>query len=358
MLTVSLKATNITQFLESRGWTISSQSNNFISYAPPFALNLPNGYLFQVPKDETREGFQEFCQRIISILVDIYEDEFTEDDLAIIFSSRNSVLYFRIADSDTQKGSIKLSRVKLSVEGLYKILQQTVTFISTGNSIFGNAKKEVSQYINSCRYLQTQKGSFVTKIELPTISVNIFDNTLVPDKLFNVLEFIAREGTTKKISELDENYVVQHSDLINVELYFAIYTILKDAKISSANMSLLTQNETKNFDISRISKKLSHFNQYTKKIKEILLRDVPLEIKGLIYNLNSSDPHKGGEIIMQTEIANKKEVVKVRLSRKHYEGLAVNAHGNKMEVRVKGIARLSNGKNYYIENVDEFGLAT
>lgn len=345
----------IKRFLENHSWQMESMGNNFINYTPPIELDLPSDYTLQVPINESKKGVQEFCKRLVNIISDIYYNEYTEDDFNIIFSSPHSIFFFRIIDKDTQQGNIKLVRHNFTVDGIYKILQNTVTFISTHAQIFGNAKVEVDKYLESCRYLQTQKGSFITKIELPAINVNIFENKPIGNKLFDVLEFIAKEVITKDINEIDSDYVSYHRDMINVELFLSIYNIFRNVKISNATFTLFNQENTRKFDAGRINKNLSHFYKYIKKVKGVLLNDVPLEVNGYVYNLNSNTPKEAGLITMRAEIANEKHIIKVFLEGDNYD-LAIEAHRSNREVMVKGIAKQKK-EIYHIEKADEFYFA-
>jgi len=352
---MSLKVKNIRSFLEHRGWKLVRNGSSIVEYKPPKGLGISEGYLFQVPVNEHKKGFDDFVKRLINILVNIYEDEFTEDDLMIIFSSDNSILSFRISDNDTQHGSIKLSRVRTNIDGIYKVLQQIVTFISTGKPIFGSAKKEVGSYLDSCRYLQTQKGSFITKFELPLIPVNILEPSIVADKLFYILDFIVEEAINKDILEIDNNYIEEHKDCINVELFIAIHNVFKMVKFSNASLALLNQTQTKKFDMQQINKKINHFGEFTKRVKDLLLEDVPLEAIGFVYNLHSNDPKASGEVSIQAEIANEKHIIKVFLKDENY-GLAIEAHKLGRNVRIKGIAKQAK-ENYYIKEAEEFEYA-
>ncbi len=105
------------------------------------------------------------------MLTNVFPEDFNKSDLEILFSKEDSILKFRIFDQDTEEGSIGLSKYINSLDAFKKILSQAVIFSVSKKPIFGVAKFEVQNYLERCRSLQTERGSYITKFEIPNDTI-------------------------------------------------------------------------------------------------------------------------------------------------------------------------------------------
>ncbi len=348
-----MKLENIKSFLINRNWRQDgSFGQNFDRFYSPQELNLSSNFYLEIPKIGGKSGFQRYAQGIAEILSEIYLESMTVEDIRHIFSHNESVFSLGIADFDTVNGTIRLDRYRQSIDCLFKVIKNAVIFVATGQPIFGNAKIEVAGYINACRILQTAKGSYVTKLELPFKQLNLFSEGSVPDKLIEVIEFVNINVVNTPLNSIDSNYVLANKEYINIELLTSIKNLFKSAEIRDADFTLLTQKSFKKISSRRINEKLNHLEKFIKIVKDILLEEIPLEIIGTIFRLNSKDTQRGGTIWVETEIAEEKEIVEVILNSDMYLE-AVEAHKTENRVRIKGLAK-QRRDTYFIGDVEVF----
>ena len=158
----------IKSYFTSRNWIIAREGKMFYYFSPPADLNFPQDFLIEIPKSNNNpDSFDNYIRRLITELSEILPNDSNIDDLNILFSKENSILKYRIFDSDNYDGTISFQKHIDSLDIFKKVLSQAVTFATTSKPIFGDAKLEVESYLNRCRSLQTEKGSYVTKIEIP-----------------------------------------------------------------------------------------------------------------------------------------------------------------------------------------------
>lgn len=359
---MNYKSKYVADFFRTRGWTQVREGNLFLYFSPPQVLGLPSDYILELPKDDQKQGYSNFIDTNIFIIEEFYRDEMNVDDLRVFFSTDDSVFRFRIVDKDTKDGSIQFVRYIDSLEGIKKVLSQSVVFVSSQKPIFGNAKFEVESFLGRCRALQTQKGSFVTKLEVPNddiyTAINRINTTEVNNKLFDVLEFLNEEIIMPPMfSEVNENYIADNIKYINVELIQSIRDLYYKTQINNAEYQLNSNIFHKKVLTERVQPRLKYLNKYIQDIKSILLNTTPLEAIGRVKKLASPAPlHSNrNEVILDVEIANNKETIKATLRSEEYL-LAVEAHKNEWAVKIKGKARQTKTM-YVIQELEEFYIS-
>ncbi len=344
-----IKLEHIINFLSYRGWTSIPEQNGqrFRGYIPPMELGLPSDFILELPKKDNSKRFQSYAEDVIETLIDIYKS-LSDNDLRIVFSNKNAIFSTKIEDEDTKDGSIKLERFGKKIEALIKIIKQSVTFASTEKPIFADAKENVKLFMDNCKGLQTEMGSFVTKIQLPNQNFqgNLNEKTVM-DKLFQVLDFIHKEVLFFPIKEITTSHIENHKNYINLELFTAINDFHQKVQMNHGSFAYLSQTSQKTVIIQHfLRKKMPHFARYIKAIKNILVHETPLEAQGYIHSISNN------VIQVETEIANTIEKVKLYLRPEDYRE-ALKAHQEEKIVTFKGIAKV-NKNQYFIKDVQSF----
>jgi len=341
----------IQDFLTSHGWILAREGNLFYEYSPPSELGL-DGYVIDIPKDENDSGFEKYMNTLVDIVVDVYGDRFTNEDIKTFFQTENNVFAIRIAGTDTALGSLQLSRFRSAVNSFYQSLRQSVVYAVTQRPIFGQAKGEANSYLRICRSKQTAFGSYILKFELPENNLTLFEEKSVPDILYNALDFIVSVSEEFNESDITEEFVQNYSEIINIELLESLVKLIKDSKLYEGEIQLHSTSKSNQFGLKADKQKIKKMERMVAEIKEILLKRIPLEVQGLIIRLASKEVEQTGKIIMEVEIGEEWYKLEVVLQSDNYKR-AVEAHKNGREVYVKGIAQELRNK-YLIEELNEF----
>ncbi|HRE75476.1 MAG TPA: hypothetical protein PK798_02965 [Flavobacteriales bacterium] len=354
--------TYIKNYFLSRNWKISREGNLFFYLKPPNELDFPQDFLLEIPKENgNKESFDNYIRRLISDLSEMLPYDSNVDDLKILFSKEHSILRYRVFDSENKDGTISFQKHIDSLEGFKKVLSQAVTFVSTSKPIFGDAKFEVESYLNRCRSLQTEKGSYITKIEIPNdkiySAISVLETTEINNKLFDVIEYINKEiFETKSKIKLNENYIQDHKEFINFELFHSLKDIYAKTNINNIEYQLSSNSAFRKVETNRVQPKMKFFNSYLKDLKNLLLDVVPLEAVGYIKRLSSPAPKhsKKNEVLIDAEIGNNKETIKIILRSEEYIE-AIEAHKNEWPIKIKGKARESK-KILTINELEDFEI--
>jgi hypothetical protein len=351
---MAYKLGNITNFLESHGWQKLRQTKLFDIYEPPNRLELPQEFYLEVPNTQQDRGFKKYMDGIVEILDDVYGEKYTVEDFKTFFASDNSIFSLQIIDPDTKFGTIRLERLKNAFNQVFRSIKQAVVFSVSNQPIFGNAKYEVSQYINFCRGRQTEFGSYIVKFELPENHLTLLGERSIPNMLFDSIEFLTFISADYDLKEIDKGFVEQYKEYINIELFEAIIKLYKEAEIQNVYIALDSNKVAKENYYQNIRDQIGKIQLTVKGIKDILLESVPLETRGTIFKLSSKEIESKGRIWIETDIAEERQIIEVQLSSERYKK-AVEAHKNGVEVYVKGIAKQMRNK-YVIEDLEAFEI--
>ena len=350
------KHSNIIDFFTSNGWSQFNKIDNdvFISLKPPVSLELPADYFFEIPYSDNVVGYDNYINKNLEVINDLFLNRFDTDELEVLFSKNDSIFSCRIIDKDTQNGSMGFNRYIDSVESLRKIFSQSVTFVVSNKPIFGSSKFEVEQFLSRCRTLQTAKGSFVSRFEIPSdeiySTISKFNTEVVNDKFLDVVDFLNHEVfTNQQQIKVDEKYISDNIKFINVELFNSIKDFYIKPQINNAEFKLSTIKNVKVISTEKVLPTIKTYNLFVNQIKSFLLKEVPLEAIGFVKKLISPGPQSStrNEIYIETEISNNKEILKVILNREQYLD-AIEAHKNEWPIRIKGMA--THYKTQYILN--------
>lgn len=212
----------IVNYFLSRGWTFVKKGGMFQYLKPKNESNFPSDFLLEIPKDDKLSGFQNYIIRLINDLENLFPRDINKDELDILFNRDNAIIKYRIFDNDNIDGSIDFNKYINSLDTFQKVLDATVNFSLNKKPMFGEKRAEEKLYQERCRVLQTEKGSFITKIEIPNddlyTTIEEVESKKVNEKLFDVLEFVKEEIFSNNNIIIDENYLSDNTEYLNYEL--------------------------------------------------------------------------------------------------------------------------------------------
>lgn len=310
-------------------------------------MGFPSDFRLEIPKyvETNQKSYSNYITRLIEDLTAYLPFNLNSDELKILFSENKSIIKYRIFDNDTIDGSISFLNYLDSLDIFKKMLSQSVAFVATNKPIFAESKFEADIYLQNCRTLQTEKGSFITKLEVPNEQIGglftDFNSYSVHNKLFDVIDFVQDQILENtEIQEITENYISDNNRFINFELLNSIKELYSKTKINNIEFDLTNISIDRKIITEKVQKKIPYFSKYLKSIKEILLESQSVEITGFVKRLMSNSPKnsKSNEVILETTGALSKERIKLILGSDEYIE-AIEAHKNEYPIFIKGKAK-------------------
>lgn len=338
----------IIQFLESKGWVTVGVDTRFYVLRAPANLGLPEDYFLHVPRNDEVAGFTRYYGNLLSVFSDFYDMK--KEDLDSLIGQSETILRVRLQDEETSQGKINFVRFEGFIERLKAIITDTASFVIDKDLNSIRVPAEAQKYINKCHFLQTEKGSYVTKIQLPR-EETIKDATLfapaiiaeeINEKLIEVLDYVNKEIFQGDIEQVSDDYIVENSDKLNVKLLRDIEALYDKSDIKNINFSLQTVNETKTVISENITKaQIYRLNTFIETVASRTFEEKVVTVRGKIELLKSRDPDGGrNSITMQGTADDLPVVAKANLTSEAYKE-AIEAHKVKEYVEIKGLAKVS-----------------
>jgi hypothetical protein len=335
----------IISYLTNRGWTLNSENIKFQNFIAPIDLGFEEDYMLPIPTNNNTSDFQKFLRKTMSLLSDIYE--ISIEELQVIIEEDNSILSIRIHDIDTENGKIGFKRFEELVEGLKDLLLDTASFVINPNLQIKSKPAEAYRYLNYCNFMQTEIGSFIAKIELPSDEIirepQLFDNAVkasdINTKLRSVLSYV-NESVFNSNGQFDENHLEENQENINLNLLKDIEKIYD--KTESRNIEFYFSDIQESVKISTenvYNEKLFKLSNLIQNINDSLTEESQVSLIGRITNLKSFDPDgERNEITFSSLLDNLPISIKANLSSDNYQD-AVDAHKEKRNIQITGILK-------------------
>jgi hypothetical protein len=353
----------IIAYLTNRGWQIARDENQFVYLSAPEEFGLPQEYSIIVPKAPNHSDFKRYYNTLLEIFADFYN--LSKLDFDTLLETSDTILRVRIHDVATSDGKINFVRFEGFIERLKAIITDTASFVIDKNLTSTRVPAEAQRYLNKCNFLQTEMGSYVTKIQLPSKELikdaELFDRGQVyadeiNEKLIDVLDYVNTQIFTNNAGHVTEDYIIENEDKLNLKLLKDIESFYDKSDISNIEFSLHSIDETKVVDSQNITKE--QINRLTLFIEEVGNRGFEtrvVTVKGKIEKLQSKDPDGNRNSITMPGLLDDLPVVaKASLASEDYKH-AIEAHRVKEYVTITGLAKVARTRVSFIR-IDSFQL--
>ena len=347
---------NIISFLTNRAWNISGQNNQFMELVPPTEFSLPENFRLHIPRVLDKVDSNIFINNILEILSEFYS--LSIEDLNVLLKNESTVLKIRINDEKTSDGKISLTRFDDVVDSIRSILRDTASFVIDKSVTSSRVPDEVSRYLNLCNFMQTEKGSFVAKIQLPSKELikesELFDreeifSQEINNKLSEVLNFVnlnILEGDAKA----SEEYLIENETRINIKLFKDIESFFDKANLKNVDFTFHNIARSNTIENQNITKqKLFKLSQFVEQIESHAYEVDNFTFSGKIVSLKSKDPDGLKNIVTFTCLYESTAIiVSANLDSEHYKD-ACEAHIMKQNIVISGLAKKTKTRARFIE---------
>jgi len=337
----------ILTFVLQRNWEEVDRDNKFISLQPPARFKAPESFLLRLPLITDAPDYIQYNQGVIRILSKLYKDSY--DDLDRILIQKSRIFSVRVSDESVESGTIPFIVFEELMDRLRSILLSTADFVLQGLPESLKTLPESEKYLAICRFLQTERGSFVAKIQLPEDEqirprdiVNREDvySSHINDRFHRVLEFVNDEVFEQPAVDLTEEYFDDHRDKINLNIVQGVRELYEQTQLQNIDFNF-SGIERKNTIPSREirGEKFERLVNFESQVKDWLHSRVDMDLTGWVISLTSKDPDSDRNTVIVDGIWNGMRVkVSAHLNTDDYKD-AVDLHKRKVRIRLVGTAR-------------------
>jgi hypothetical protein len=332
-------------FLLESSWSLGRETAALKFFVPPENLGIRGKYRIALPLDSSRSGSDELVLRAIDSLRDIYGvhfDELYELLTRASFESVPSILSAKFVDTSTASGSIPVHTIASFLEGIERGLHHEVMFkLGTDAS---TARLSAQAFTRECRFLQTSKGSFVVRVEVPPSVVrqpdlfgkDAMDSSQVCSSFFSVIQFVDDEVLKGSRAFESEALLDQAVSLFTPELLESISHAVIKAEVETIDFSMQIGASVRTSSTGLITEQnLDRLNAYVEFIRAHFYGEKDFEVRGSIVELRSRDPQGNRNFIrVLAEFQGDRTFVSATLDNEQYQR-ALDAHRNKRTVVIR-----------------------
>ena len=359
------------KYLRDLSWNEINIKNSKIRI---FQKNFSNELLqVKIPLEKSFNDFNETMLQTCKTIA-LYQNKSLEQTILELLNPLSDILRVRINNKNIKNGSILFEDALDLYENAKKLITSTAMSLYNKSIIYrGKLPDQVQNFIDNCRYGQTEIGSYVVSIVCPFLKET--KDGQIQLSLFSeeddCTHSITRKITKKLIKDLTnvkstidsgedlDKLIKSPTENLNVNFLEA----LKNLNISEKDSDLEISTKwapTINID-EDIQGFVSFNNDYYDPIKskvdyyKSLIESSNIEILGKIKSLSSEpivEDRNSGVITVVTIIDDRKKVLKIKLNKENYQS-AVTAHKLGKYVKISCKPSESNGKLYICENYEE-----
>lgn len=369
--TNSVSLSSVKRFLSNRGWHLSRSGKGFEFFKPPQELKLPESFEFALPIQQRSIDDTSVVGRAIRSIAEIYG--FTPSEISVLLTERkkliqsgdsgeSSVWSTRLIGPETADGSISLRVFDLFLSEAKKLLLDAAAFAVTNAPRMESRPASADSFFDSCRFLQTERGSFIASFEIPEIVVQQrgFDaeevtTSAVTAKLIGIIQFIKDRVFNGNQDIFTEEFLLERSDLISYEVLRDFENMLKRSNSEEMEFSLKSLGEVIRVSTGHLSDiKLRDLERFVDFVRDNTTAEFPVDAIGHIVELRSSDPGKDRNYVLVKRSNEHSQDLAMYLTSAQYH-VALEAHGSNRSVHVSGMATQLRTKSR-MTKIEHFGL--
>ena len=230
-LTEKINPFAFTKYLKDTGWKLFPTKRTYIRV---FQNVKANGDAFQVtiPLDKNLSDYKRAMYEAIETVA-LFENQSTEQLFLFLLNPNTDILKIRLDKKDIEAGSILFDDAIRMYENVKKLVAATAQdILHPKNYHQGRMDASVSQFVNKCKFGQTEIGSYVVSIVCPFAELDENDE-YKQLSIFSEEEQCA-ESLTRKVTNRIMSNVAYIKKSIDEGEYEKLYTKDND-KIISVN---------------------------------------------------------------------------------------------------------------------------
>ncbi|NCO53810.1 MAG: hypothetical protein COZ21_00095 [Bacteroidetes bacterium CG_4_10_14_3_um_filter_31_20] len=347
---------NIINFLINRNWKKEEVKTKYDVFIPPFELNFNSTYKLYIYNKYDRNDFEEGIIKNLNILSQIYEEYI--DDLASIIIEDKQILSLHIENDYIKNAHPSMSFFPNLILKSKELLQEVANFSIIKQPHFFENTEEAERYLNLCNFFKNDKGSLITKIQLPNNEEikegNLFEigitGSQINKNLIEITSFINKDIIGNDNFKPEDDFLILNKKLLSVnvtnklkELYTSIDLADIDITLKSTEKNIKTSVKDLN------NEKIDNIKNFSRVVREKMKEISENDVYGKIIQLSSRDVDgEKNTIKVEGLIKNIKSTIVVQLSSDDYK-LATDAHKANQSVLINGILEKEKSQYKVIE---------
>ncbi len=229
---------NIIHFLKTKEWHEDTPTKRSLVFIND---KIGSDFRLFVPKLVHENDFLIQAQKTIQSLCSIHSEN--NSDLKSLIIKNREILSIKFEADQIYDDGVKIVIFSNIVSRLNILLTHAAAFTITNKPILSREDTKLSKgYLDRCRFIKNEKGSLITKIELPKddeIYNELYDqkinSKIVNKRLFDSINFINNTILAEDVNYSDD-YIDKNISNINLSLISDIRLLYKEVPASTISV--------------------------------------------------------------------------------------------------------------------------
>ena len=334
---------NINELLLNRNWTLSENKSKYDIYLPPENLNFEKSYKLFIYNKSNFSDYEAEIMKILEVLAQLYKED--PDELASIVIEDRQILSLHVSDDGQLNERPSIPFFDNLIHKAKELLQENANFAVMQQAHLFDKCEESERYLNYCNFFKNDRGSLITKIQLPNKEEikesNLFNKPItgnsINDRLIQITKFINDEIITSGNYEPDDQFLLKNKDNISVNVSGKLRELYLGVDLADMEITLNGTEKKRTTFVKNLNKEsVENLSKFSKLIRERMKEIIEEQFVGKIIKLESKDIESDkNKVMISAEIKKVKKNLLVYLDSDDYQ-TAIEAHKNNKSVLVNG----------------------
>ncbi len=335
---------NITSLLQNRNWHKGEIKTKHDVFIPPKELGFSETYKLYVYNQVRNADFEEGINKTLQIISQIYNEDV--DELISLIIEDRPILQFHIEDDNIKNGRPDIVFFENFITKTKDLLLESANFSINRKPHYLDKEDESERYLSLCNFFKIDKGSLITKIQLPNkeeiLEKTIFDEGLTGNKInqqfIDITTFINEKVISQNNFEPTEELITQNRNLISANITEKLRNLYICANYADVDITLKSVENTFMTKVSELNnEKIENLKKFSTFIKQQNRDIFDYEMSGKIVELKSNDVESDkNSIKIVGKLKNASESVVVQLKSNEIK-IAADAFKNNKTISIGGI---------------------
>jgi hypothetical protein len=337
---------SVLQLLAERRWTRSSATDRFFVFVPPDSERASDFRLY-IPRDPAAVDFSRSIENSVEAIASFYGAPTSSIEALLLPASE--VLSVRLAGEGYTGGAAPFPQFERMLEHLKRAITRAAAFVITDDPITQDTPSAAKRYLDQCWFMQTARGSFVTRVALPTSPILLYQYSLFhrPSSGESVTNALRRVATLVGERVLRNDPTVFSSegfgavrDSVSVNVLEELSKLLHGAGAKDVDLSFNRRGEEARVAMSNLTaprlKLLDDFIAFT---REQVGASFVIDVEGHVFEVRRARRGRGSNFVgMEAPVEGRLQDVTFKVDRGSLHVFLEHIESG-LPIRVRGLAR-------------------
>ena len=346
MRTATQQLEAVLQLLEMRGWTRRKESRKFYLYGPP-GNERHAAFELLVPRLPSATDFDKAITNCIDAIASFYGLPFASVEALLLPASE--VMSVRLQGEGFVGGAAPFPRFERTLEHLKRTISRAAAFIVTDDPLAQRVPIPARNFVEDCWFLQTARGSFVTRVALPTTgSFSALQYSLwgrAPQKaevvasIRKVADLVGRRVLAGDDEVFTDKAIEDVRSTASVALLEEFGKLLRSPEAERIDLTFSRGTEETAVEVPDLSDaRLRRLDEYVGFIREKLHASVDIDVVGRVFEVRRSRRGSHSFIGLEATLDERPEYITFKIEQGSLHVMLEHLR-SRAPLRVRGRAR-------------------